>query len=247
MTIGLVILGIVAVLIFFGAAERYFDMLGITSWLAFLIILAFVLGAVVPAFELGMFSVGVGGFIIPLIVTILLLAMTKKSGSIWRALPAIAAAAAVAAGFKLLMRPTGDDVLALSLITGFAAGALAFIIADSRINILIAAIAGITLGDIIGSSVTFAVTDAEMIYLGGSGVFDALIIAAAFGLVMYEAVAAFKKIRLSKTARADLSAEAAEDMALSVKDGELIMDTPKIKREESEDGSDKNALDYLDD
>ena len=48
MTTGIVILGIVAVLLFFGAAERYFDRLGMTSWLTFLIVLALIIGAVMP-------------------------------------------------------------------------------------------------------------------------------------------------------------------------------------------------------
>ena len=61
MTIGLVLLGIIAVLLFFGAAEKYFDRLGLTSWLAFLLVLALIIGAVMPEVRAGTFVMTVGG------------------------------------------------------------------------------------------------------------------------------------------------------------------------------------------
>ena len=47
MTIGIATLAVVAVLLFFGAAERFFDRAGLTSWLAFLLTLALIVGAVI--------------------------------------------------------------------------------------------------------------------------------------------------------------------------------------------------------
>lgn len=252
MTIGLVILGIVAVLIFFGAAERYFEMLGLTSWLTFLIILAFVLGAVIPDIEIGSVSIGIGGFIIPLIVSVILISLTRRSTNAWRLLPAVALTAFITAGLRLLFRPeSAEMILTSSLVAGFACGALAFVITDSRISILIASIAGITLGDIIGSSVLFAIADGKVLYFGAYGTFDSLMIACAFGLVLYEAVAALKKVRISKAARLNLNTEAAEDMAIGVKEGEKIMKSGEKTADTGEGGEEtpdaKKILDYLDD
>ena len=235
MTIGLIILGVAAVLIFFGAAERYFEVLGITSWLAFLIILALVLGAVVPAIEMGAVSIGISGFIIPLIVTVIIVALSRKGGNIYRAVPALVLSAVISAGLRVLFRPTANDALVCSLVTGFLCGAIAFVISPNRINIIISAIGGIIVGDLISSSILFAVTKPETLAFGSHGVFDAIIISAAFGLVLYEVISALKNTKLSKTAKTNLNTEAAEDMAI------------ETEKETDENEQIKNILDYLDD
>ena len=235
MTIGLIILGVAAVLIFFGAAERYFEMLGITSWLAFLIILTFVLGAVVPAIEVGAAEIGIGGFVIPIIVTVIIVALSRRSGNMWRSVPSLLLCAVITAGLRVLLRPTANDALVCSLLTGFLAGAIAFVVSHGRINIIISAVGGIVVGDIIGSSVLFAVTEQKTLTIGAHGMFDAIIIAAAFGLILFEVISALKNVRVSAAAKANLNTEAAEDVAIE----------PEIETHES--APRKNILDYLDD
>ena len=67
MTTGIIILGITAVLLFFGAAERYFDRLGMTSWLAFFLLTGFIGGAAAYAIagsRLGCVAAIFGGCIV---------------------------------------------------------------------------------------------------------------------------------------------------------------------------------------
>ena len=71
--IGLILLSALAILTFFGVTERFFRKVGIPDWLAFLLVLSFVIGAVVPEIPIGTrVTLNVGGFIIPAVFIIIL-------------------------------------------------------------------------------------------------------------------------------------------------------------------------------
>ena len=134
MTTGIVILGIVAVLLFFGAAERYFDRLGMTSWLTFLIVLALIIGAVMPEVRAERFVMTVGGFVVPTVVFILIFVLSVRGGSnALRILVALAAVGAIVTAFRLLTGiATTGALTAFFLLSGVIGGAVAMAAGGTR-------------------------------------------------------------------------------------------------------------------
>lgn len=213
MTIGLVLLGIIAVLLFFGAAEKYFDRLGLTSWLAFLLVLALIIGAVMPEVRAGTFVMTVGGFAVPLVAFIVLLGLNVRHGTVMRGVLSLVIVAMAVVAFRLLIgTETETQVLVGSLLTGFVGGALAYLAAGTRLGTLAGALGGCVIGDAVSAGLATMFFGAESYVLGGYGIFDSMIIAAVFGLVVAETVSAVRrKANDKRAAAAELNAETAED------------------------------------
>src|SRR5690554_5017499 len=124
MTIGLILLAIVAILIFFGLSERVFRQLGVNKWVAFIFVLALVIGAIVPNINIGnVFSLNVGSFLVPLIIMTVLMLIMKSGSEVLRGILGIISVAAVAVATRMLIEPTiGALILASSLIVGLVGG-----------------------------------------------------------------------------------------------------------------------------
>lgn len=216
MTIGLVTLGIVAVLMFFGAAEKYFDRLGLTSWLTFLLVLALIIGAVIPEVAVGSFVMTIGGFAVPLVVFVILMALAAKRGNALRTVLSVLLVGMATVAFRLLVGvSTSMTVLVSSLLIGFVGGAIAYLAAGSRIGTLTGAIGGCVLGDVVSAGFMRMFYGVETYTIGGFGIFDALVIAMVFGLVVAEVVAAARRMTENRRAAArGLDAEAGEDVVI---------------------------------
>lgn len=195
MTIGLIILGVLGVLVFFGATERFFRKMGIANWLAFILVLAFVAGAVVPRVTIGSaFAMNIGGFAVPLVLTVALAVFIGWNAELFRAGLATLAVASTAVATRMLLLPTSTALMiTASLIVGFVGGAVAFIIGRTRAATLTAALGGIVLGDVITSVVYRYFVDGSAVALGTRGVFDSLVIAAVFGVLLSEVIASIRK------------------------------------------------------
>ncbi|MCL2675911.1 MAG: DUF1614 domain-containing protein [Firmicutes bacterium] len=195
MTIGLILLALVAILIFFGISERFFRALGLKNWVAFLLVLALVVGAVVPNLTIaGVLTVNWGGFVVPLVIMAVLMVLMRGKDQIMRAVLAIFAVAAVAVATRMLIEPTrGALILAASLIIGFLGGTAAYLAGQSRLGSLTGAIGGIILGDIITNFLYVYVFSGYEFMLGSYGVFDSIVIAGVFAIVLYEAISAIKR------------------------------------------------------
>lgn len=213
MTIGLVLLAITAVLIFFGVSERFFRRIGVPNWLAFLFVLALVVGVIVPDIGGGRFSLNVGGFIVPLIIMIVLEAVMGAGGEMGRSFISMIAVASVAVATRMLIEPqTGGMILAASLIVGLVGGAVAYLVAQTRLAVIASVMGGIVLGDVITNFIYRYVLEYNFA-LGTDGVFDSLIIGSIFGILLLEAVEAIRRLSAQKrTSAAALSTESAQDV-----------------------------------
>ena len=103
MTIGIATLAVVAVLLFFGAAERFFDRAGLTSWLAFLLTLALIVGAVLPDITSAALIITPGGSIMPLVVSGVLVAVAVRKGEGARTLLAAIVVTMSTVAFRLII------------------------------------------------------------------------------------------------------------------------------------------------
>ncbi len=219
MTTGIIILGITAVLLFFGAAERYFDRLGMTSWLAFLIILALIIGAVMPEVRTNGFVMTVGGFVVPAVVFVVVLAVSARKGNILRTLLALAVQAALTVAFRMFTgTETTGALTAFFLLTGFIGGAAAYAIAGSRLGCVAAIFGGCIVGDAASMGLLSGAYGFSPFTLGGYGIFNAMIVGCAASLLTAEIVCAVRRsIENRSVAARRLEAEAAEDVGAETK------------------------------
>lgn len=246
MIIGLVLLSLVAVMIFFGLTNKFFEKIGVASWLAFILVLALVLGAVLPTIKMGVaFQMSIGGFIVPLILAVLLMFMIGAGSDLARTFIAILAIASVAVSTRMLLAPTntGMEILS-SVIIGVAGAIVACIIAKSKISILSAAIGGVVLGDIIvGLVYGFATSNtAGAVLLGAFGTFDAIIISAVLAVSLSYVIDMIRRRGAeSGISRSTLSTEAGQDNVFKV--GNMYITDSSQPPVEDSDGFE----DYFDD
>lgn len=230
MTIGLALLGVVAVLIFFGVAERFFRKIGISNWLAFILVFALVVGAVVPSIKIGGgFSMNISGFLIPVALVVLFSVIIGVNSDLMRAFISMIGVAGVAVATRMLIMPTSFAyVVTASVIVGFVGGSVAYLIGMTRLVTLLSAVGGIVLGDIIVNFINRFILTGSTFALGSSGVFDSIIIAAVTGAALVEAITALKRtMNRKQLSKGVLGAEAGEDS-----------DMASIKAEAAEDNED---------
>ena len=212
--IGLILLSVLAVLTFFGVAGRFFRKIGIPDWLAFVLVLAFVIGAVVPEIPIGggRLILNVGGFIIPVIFLVILLSVSPIKKDMLRAVLAVIAVAGVTVAVRMLIRPGSDGLFLVTMaVTGILGGITAYLAGGTRLSTLFGAGGGILLGDIVNNTIAHVMYKTTMA-LGTRGVFDSIVTAAIVGIVLLEAVEAIKRATGEKTTLiTTLNAEAAED------------------------------------
>jgi len=245
--IGLVLLGIVAVLIFFGIAARFFQKIGLPSWIAFILVLALVIGAVVPSIRIGnYFSMTVSGFLLPILITIILFALiggrksiaTKRNFEGLRAVFAVIAVAGVAVATRLLMMPTSfSSVITSSVIIGLVGGVAAYIVGMSRLATLTGAVGGIMLGDVIVNLVQRYAMGRDYLAFGASGVFDSIILASVVGILVLSAISALRRAQMKKYVRRhSLSFESGEDQHITEYEHfyKVEKDKNEITKEEEE-------------
>jgi len=220
MSIGLIILGVVSVLIFFGVLERFFSILGLKAWLAFVLVIALVVGSIVPNINIfNAVTVNIGAFVVPLVIMIIILAAIKNKSDIFKGVISIFAVASVAIAARMLIEPLNTSlILASSLIIGFVGGAVAFLAAQNRLPSLVAAFGGIALGDIVVGLLHRFMGGISPLALGGYGVFDSIIIAAVFSLILNEAITAIKRVNFGKKIKQKSLnlAEAGQDIQISL-------------------------------
>jgi len=214
MTIGLILLALFSVFVFFGATERFFRRLGMPNWLAFLLVLALIVGAIIPTIRIGRVSLNVGGFLIPLLIMVVLDFIMGVSPQLFRTIIGTMAVAAVALAVRVLIRPeNGGMILTSSLIVGFVGGAVAYLVGGTRLSTLSSVMGGIVLGDILTNFVYVFGVKGYTFALGLRGVFDSIIIASIFGVAMYELITLLKRrVSNKRIVDSSLSFEGGEDV-----------------------------------
>lgn len=216
MTIGLVLLTVVAILIFFGLSDKYFKNLGISPWIGFVLALALIIGAVIPNVNIGSsFVMNLGGFIVPIIGMVVLAIFIGWNVDLLRMMFSVIVIAAVAVATRTIILPdTTGMILAASLVVGFIGGTVAFLITGSRLGTLASVMGGVVLGDVITNFIYVFGIGGYVYSVGTRGVFDSLIIAIVFGALLLEAVAS-ARISTSnrRMAQSSMHTEAAQDIA----------------------------------
>ncbi|MCL2598766.1 MAG: DUF1614 domain-containing protein, partial [Firmicutes bacterium] len=219
MTIGLLCLGTVALLIFFGVAQKTLKEIGIPEWVAFVFVLALVIGVVMPSLQFGNVYLSISGFLLPLVCCALLFAVIGIKKELLSVLIATLAIAASTMIVKFLLPVSLNEFVSLQcLLIGLCGGLFACLFAKKRTAALLSSILGILLGDALVALIHMYAYHFVFVSIGSDGIFDAIVLSSLLGVVL---VALVENMRVAQQQRRQTSKalliEAAEDFDLQKK------------------------------
>lgn len=189
MSVGMILLTVVAILVFFGVAQRVLDKLHLTDRMALVLIALMFFGTLIPNITIGMVSFSLGGAVIPLGVAIYLLAKAGTNKERIRALiGSVVSAGIIYALSALLPNEPESMVIDPMYLYGITGGLVAYLLGRSRRGAFVCGVLGIMLADIAMAVVNWTNGINQPLVLGGAGVFDAIIISGIIGVVLSELV-----------------------------------------------------------
>lgn len=188
MTIGMILLIIVALLILLGVGQRVLDRLRLNDKLALLFIALIIgLGFVpdIPVTEL--FAFNLGGAVVPLALCIYLFTRADTAWERWRSI--LAAAVTGCAIFALgLFLPDEPEEITLDpiVVYGLAGGLIAYLFGRSRRCAFIAGTVGMMIADTANAVLVWNRGIPQRFVLGGAGAFDGIVYAGLTAVLLAE-------------------------------------------------------------
>ncbi len=188
MPVGLILLLVVAVLIYFGLLHRVLDRMHMSDKFALIFIGAMILGTFLPDIPIrpGL-AINLGGGIVPIAVSIYLIVSSDTVKEKVRAVIASAIAGlAVYIASRILPAEPGTMIMDPFIVFSIIAGVIAYVFGRSRRNAFIAGVLGVIISDII---YVFGVTTRPAVtVIGGAGILDAAVVAGVIGVGLCELV-----------------------------------------------------------
>ena len=201
MSIGTIVLTVVAVLIFFGALERVLDRMRLTDRAALLLIAAMFVGTLLPNIQLGRVSLGIGGAVIPLGVCVYLLIRANESREVWRSLIGAVLTGAAVFGLSMLLPDEPEEMfMDPNLLYGLAGGAIAWLLGRSRRGAFICGVTGVILADVATAILNWNRGVDQQLVLGGAGIADTVVISGVLAVLLAELVGEIAE-RVARTRR----------------------------------------------
>jgi len=192
MPIGMMMLLVVGVLVYFGIAHRILDRMRLTDKQALLFIAAIIVGSFIdiPIMSVPVeLSINVGGALLPALLAVWLIFKADETAEKVRAIFAtILVAAAVSLGSRYLPYEPENMFLDPKLIYGVTAGMIAYLAGRSRRSAFIGGVLGIVLSDIIHMVTIIRLGIPGTTDIGGAGAFDVVIIAGIVAVMIAELV-----------------------------------------------------------
>lgn len=215
MTMGLIILGIFAIALFFEFGRKAFEGLRLSTWGAFLVILAFAIGIIVPVIPIAeIYGMSVGGFIMPMIAMFTLLYVVIRAKNVFRGFAAMLAVIAVTTVLLLVMPIDGMGWQILtSFVIGIIAGGAAYLVTMDRAASVFALTGGVAFGDLIYSLIDRFAMNGTPFTLGSSTVYNALFVGVFVALAIAQTAIYVAQSGRGKTTKHASNFEASQDEA----------------------------------
>lgn len=213
---GIAILAVVLVMMFFGFGERLLRGTGVPYWLAFIISVAFIAAFFIPEIKVGKVIVNAAGFILPFLVSVLFSAMIGFKLPLVRALLSMAAVGASVFAVRMLcMNLKENSVTVATLVSGFLSGLIGYFISGKARGMIASVMGGVVIGDFVFALIDYYVYNADAIYLGLRGSYNTVIIGSVLGLLISGLLSAVIRTLNAKKAAKHLSfTESAEDVTI---------------------------------
>ncbi|EEG77120.1 DUF1614 domain-containing protein [Dethiobacter alkaliphilus] len=189
MTIGMIVLVVVAVLVYLGAAQRVLDRLRLSDRAALLFLGAMVVGGFLPDIPItDNVSINIGGGIIPIVLAVYLFIKAGSTKEKVRAvLAALVTGGVVYAAMKIMpSEPTYNYFLDPMYLFAIIAAVVGYLAGRSRRSAFIAGSMGILLTDIFSRIEIAIYGGSGGMSIGGAGVFDAIVISGILALLLAE-------------------------------------------------------------
>ena len=188
MTIGMILLIIVAILILLGVGQRILDRLHLNDKLALLCIALIIgLGFVPDIRVIRVFAFNLGGAVIPLALCIDLFIKADTAWEKWRC---ILASLATGAAIFLIGRFSPDEPESITvdpiILYGLAAGVIAYLFGRSRRCAFIAGVIGMMLSNTANAIYVWSKGVDQDFILGGAGALDGIVVAGLVGVLLAE-------------------------------------------------------------
>lgn len=189
MSIGMVLLTVVAVLVFFGVAQRVLDKLYLSDRAALILIALMFFGTLIPNVTIGNVSISIGGAVIPFGVCVYLLARAGTAKERVRAILGSLITAGIIYALSHFLPDEPERMLIDPMyLYGLAGGVVAYVLGRSRRGAFFCGVVGVMLADIAVAVVNWSQGVDQPLVLGGAGVFDAMIISGILGVLLSELV-----------------------------------------------------------
>lgn len=190
MSIGLILLIIVAILVVFGVAQRVLDRLRLTDRQALFFVLILFVGGLMPDIPLGnQISINVGGALVPIGLSVYLLIRADSAKEVVRALVAsVLTAAAIYFLGRMLPDEPETAFMDFNYLYGLAAGAIAYLFGRSRRGAFVAGILGAVLADIWSAAEIWIQGIQQPLHLGGAGAMDVIVVSGITAVLLAELV-----------------------------------------------------------
>lgn len=187
MSVSLWIVLIIIVLIMFGVGQRILDDLRLSDKWALLILISICIGLVIPPIWIGKyFCFSIGGFLIPLALSIYLLISCGKR-DLLRAILGTIIVGGIIYGLEWILPADPESMIIDNMyIYGVVAGIVAYILGRSRRNAFVSCLFGITLAQLIQWIVNLCTNQKSILGLGVGGVFSTYIVAIIISVAVSE-------------------------------------------------------------
>lgn len=188
MTIGMILLMIVAILILLGVGQRVLDRLRLSDRLALMFIALIIILGFVPDIRItDTFAFNLGGALVPLALCIYLFIKADTAWERWRCILAslLTGAAIFAIGWFTPDEPESITVDPI-ILYGLAAGAIAYIFGRSRRCAFFAGVIGMMLSNTANAVYVWMKGIPQDFVLGGAGALDGIVVAGLVGVLLAE-------------------------------------------------------------
>ncbi|MDO5377268.1 MAG: DUF1614 domain-containing protein [Clostridia bacterium] len=187
MSIGMILLLVLALLILFGVLQRVLDRMALTDRQALIGVAAIFIGGWLPDLTFGMVTVNIGGALIPLILCVYLF---FHAGTAKERVRSLVASALTAAAIYIIGLYFPADPVTMPfdpmILYGVAGGAIAWLLGRSRRSAFIAGILGVVLADVISGVMLWSQGVNQALRLGGAGALDAVVLSGVIAVLLCE-------------------------------------------------------------
>ena len=190
MSIGMVLLTVAAIFVFFGVAQRVLDRMYLSDRAALVVISLMFFGTLLPNLTFGNVQVSIGGGLIPVGICIYLLVRAGTNKERLRALLGSVLTAGIVYAVSAFVLPDEPEQLPFDpmYLNGIIAGLIAYAFGRSRRGAFICGVLGVLLADVTVAVVNRMNGIQQTLVIGGGGAFDAMVIAGLLAVVLAELV-----------------------------------------------------------
>lgn len=188
MSASLIIVWILLLLVMFGAGQKILDSLRLNDKEALVILILIIIGLIIPPIWIGpYFCFSIGGFLIPLALSIYLLISCGWSRDLLRAVIGTILVAGIIYGLEWLLPANPENVVMDNMyIYGIVAGVVAYLLGRSRRNAFVSCLFGITLAQLVQWVINFIMKTPTILGLGVGGAFGTYIVALIISVAVSE-------------------------------------------------------------